>query len=99
MNWVRYIRGLILGSVMIGVSLNEGGFGSVREALVTLLFVVLGAALVVFMLVSAVINFKAAKLKERIESTPVVESPDAGMGFLRREREERERERAAREPA
>jgi Na+(H+)/acetate symporter ActP len=84
MKWFRYVRGVILGVAMIAVALTEGGFGSTWSAVVTVLFVVVGLALVALMVWAATRDVQRA----RLESTSVPETPDAGMGYFRRERAE-----------
>jgi Na+(H+)/acetate symporter ActP len=85
MKWFRYVRGVILGVAMVVIALTEGGFSSTWSAVVTVLFVVVGLALIALMVWAATRDVQRA----RLESTSVPESPDAGMRALRRERAER----------
>jgi hypothetical protein len=89
MKWFKMIRGLILGLILvIGPFAMGGPFDNTRSTIATLAFVLVGLALIVLVVWAGVKSMQ----RERLSLQPVAEADDAGMGFLRRERQERERE-------
>jgi hypothetical protein len=89
MKWIRYGRGIILGGAMVVTSVTEGRFSTPRQTFGSVLFIVLGLALTVFLTWSAVRDARRTIRAEKLAATPVPESPDAGIGFFRREWEEK----------
>ena len=88
MKWSKMIRGLIFGIALVIVPFAMGGpFDDTRSTIVTLAFVLVGLALTALVVWAGLKTMQ----RKRLSLQPVVEADDAGMGFLRREREERER--------
>jgi len=92
MKWIRYGRGIILGGAMVVITVSEGRFSTPREKFATILFIVLGLALAGYLTWSAISDARRTIRAERLAATPVPESPDAGIGFFRREWEEKHRQ-------
>ena len=87
MKWFKMIRGLVFGIVLVIVPFAMGPFDDTRSTIMTVVFVLVGLALIALVVWAGVKTMQ----RERLSLQPVIEADDAGMGFLRREREERER--------
>ena len=86
----RYIRAMLFGIGLIVVVLTSGGFHSTWQWVTGTLGFVAGLGLNVLAVRAMLRDYR----RHRMELTPVPEADDSGMGFLRREREERLRAEA-----
>jgi len=79
MKWFRYIRGLSIGVALVVAPLMGSGFGSVRQTLLTVLFVALGTALVILVAWLAIRDFRryrAAPSRVLVDDRPPLPGPN-----------------------